>query len=61
MEFVDNEINRKLCISWIRTNYEIVIGSRIDQNQMFKEYLCSMNKLGLKFTLPIESQTECVR
>ena len=69
----NDEINEQFCISWLKANYEFVIGKKsiIVQQDIYKHYLTSLHKLfsdgkhkyyfGKKDILSLQYFDNCVR
>ena len=54
------EIDRKFCLSWLKTTYKLMNGSRIEKQEMFKQYLFSLNKLGIGSVISEQDFFLCV-
>ena len=54
------EIDRKFCLSWLKTTYKLMNGSRIEKQEMFKQYLFSLNKLGIGSVISEQDFAICV-
>ena len=39
---MEPSVDRKFCLSWLKTNYELMNGSSIEKNDMYKHYLNSV-------------------
>ena len=57
----NDEINLKFCLSWLKTTYNLMKGSRIEKQEMFKQYLFSLNNLGIGSVISEQNFATCVR
>ena len=57
----NSEIDRKFCLSWLKTSYELMNGSSIEQQDMYQHYLTSQDKFGLRNAISEQHFAICVR
>jgi AT-rich interactive domain-containing protein 2 len=57
----NDEANRTFCLSWLKATYEGVMGSNIQHEIMYKQYLASLHKLGKRDVISAQHYAVCVR
>ena len=57
----NDKFNRQFCLSWIKTTYKLMNGSKIEKQEMFKQYLFSLNNLGIGSVISEQNFATCVR
>ena len=57
----NSESDRNYCLSWLKTNYELINGSSIEKHEMYQQYLNSQEKFSLKSVLSEQHFAVCVR
>ena len=62
---VSNDMaNRQFCLSWLKATYETQTDNftlRIEQKLMYKQYLASLYKMGVKDVISAQQYAMCVR